>query len=190
MLSFKTCIFYHLLRGVLIPLICPFQFILLTQLPKHIPRFIVMSPLLTHFGLINLLHSLVRWLLFFLSTSYTKVILRFCHCESWYIWFLKLVLVRCRSKLLYSPWGPPSLSTAMFSPNPLPSFHFSLFTLILLWILCLIHFHCSFFTYFPEQHVLEIPYYQLRLLSSPRTQASQLMSPLPLFSSTDYFWSI
>ena len=112
MLSFKTCIFYHLLWGVLIPLICPFQFILLTQLPKHIPRFIVMSPLLTHFGLINLLHSLVRWLLFFRSTSYTKVILRFCHCESWYIWFLKLVLELCAAD--------QSFCTALEVPPPYP----------------------------------------------------------------------
>ena len=43
-------------------------------------------------------------------------------------------------------------------------FHFSLFTLlILLWILFLIHFHCSFFTYFPEQN-LGIPYIPTQIM--------------------------
>ena len=43
-------------------------------------------------------------------------------------------------------------------------FHFSLFTLlILLWILFLIHFHCSFFTYFPEQN-LGIPYIPIQIM--------------------------
>ena len=69
----------------------------------------------------NLQHSLVRWLTLSLRTSYTKVILRFCQCKTWYSYFLKLVLVRCGSKLLYIPRGPHSATTAMFSPNPLPS---------------------------------------------------------------------
>ena len=32
----------------------------------------------------NLQHSLVRWLTLSLRTSYTKVILRFCQCKTWY----------------------------------------------------------------------------------------------------------
>ena len=48
--TLKTCIFFRLVCGMFVPLICPFQFRLPTQLPMHIPRYTVMSPLVLMLG--------------------------------------------------------------------------------------------------------------------------------------------
>ena len=72
--TLKTCIFYRLLCGMFVQLICPFQFRLPTQLPMHIPRHTVMSPLVLTLGYRAAL-TLLGDLLFLpsLRTSYTYI---------------------------------------------------------------------------------------------------------------------
>ena len=127
----------------------------------------------------NLQHSLVRWLTL-------SLILRFCQCKTCYSWFLKLVLVRCRSKLLYIPRGPHSATTAMFSPNPLPSCPCHITSAFVFLSIC---FPSSLFSLFLYSLVDPLPYplslFLVHLLSWATAPRNSLNTNLNYFLPTD-----
>ena len=114
--------------------------------------------------------------------------------------------MHCRSKLPYISWGPSSTTPAMFSPNPLPwwpwhiahaffSFHLfsiSLFSPFLYSFGFFVSptFIVPFSPTFLSNTSLEFVTYQLDLFSSPLTQVSQLMSPLPPFFLYRYILAV
>ena len=83
---------------------------------------------------------------------------------------IKLVLVRFRSKLLYVTWGSPSPTTAMFSPNPLPSCPWHITPAFVFLSICFpfLSFYSSYTPLDPFPHPLSLFLFHLLSWAKPR----------------------